>query len=263
MRKLIFTLLILLTATHSALAKVKGEVVEYQAGTTKLKGYLAYDDGTPAKRPGILVVHEWWGHNDYARKRADMLAALGYTALAVDMYGDGKQVSHPDDAGKHSGEVSQNIELSKARFVAALDLLKKHPMTDPQRIAAIGYCFGGGVVLQMAREGVDLAGVVSFHGSLGTARPAQPGAVKAKVLVLHGADDPFVPKEQVAQFNDEMKKAGVDYRFIAYPGAVHAFTVPEADIMGKKFNLPLKYNAEADRASWTEMQSFLKSLFKR
>ncbi|HEX5637127.1 MAG TPA: dienelactone hydrolase family protein, partial [Gammaproteobacteria bacterium] len=172
-------------------AAIKGEEVSYKVGDTTLKGYIAYDDANTAKRPGVLVVHEWWGHNDYARKRARMLAEMGYTALAVDMYGDGKTAAHPDDAGKFAAAVNSNADERRARFVAAEDLLKKQATVKSDEIAAIGYCFGGGVVLNMAREGLDLKGVASFHGSLGTKNPAQSGKVKTRILVLNGADDPM------------------------------------------------------------------------
>jgi len=247
----------------SAEAKMKGQSVEYSAQGTALKGYLAYDDGQEGRRPGVLVVHEWWGLNDYARKRADMLAELGYVALAVDMYGDGKQATHPEDAQKFSSEVMKNFDAAKARFTAAMDFLKKQPQVDPARIAAIGYCFGGGVVLNMARQGVDLKGVASFHGALAAVKPAQPGMVKAKILVLTGADDKFVPPAQVEAFKQEMKSAGADLRVISYPGAIHSFTNPEADVLGKKFNMPLAYNADADRKSWEEMKTFLSGVFRK
>ena len=248
-------------AFGTAQAAVVGKEVSYHSGDTLLKGYIAYDDSFKGKRPGILVVHEWWGHNAYARHRADMLAALGYTALAVDMYGNGKQANHPDDAGKFAGAVRKNMPQAEARFRAAMKLLHKHPTVDKHKTAAIGYCFGGGIVLEMARRGVPLDGVVSFHGSLPTSTPAKRGEVKAKILVLNGADDPFTKPEQIAAFKQEMDNAGVDYRFISYPGAKHAFTNPQADEYGKRFNLPLAYNAEADKASWAEMQRFLKQLF--
>jgi len=247
----------------SAEAKMKGQSVEYSAQGTALKGYLAYDDGQEGRRPGVLVVHEWWGLNDYARKRADMLAELGYVALAVDMYGDGKQATHPEDAQKFSSEVMKNFDAAKARFTAAMDFLKKQPQVGPARIAAIGYCFGGGVVLNMARQGVDLKGVASFHGALAAVKPAQPGMVKAKILVLTGADDKFVPPAQVEAFKQEMKSAGADLRVISYPGAIHSFTNPEADVLGKKFNMPLAYNADADRKSWEEMKTFLSGVFRK
>lgn len=246
-----------------AFAVVKTEEVSYAANGLTMKGYLAYDDKIKDKRPGVLVVHEWWGHNEYARKRARMLAELGYTALAVDMYGDGKQASHPEDAGKFAGEVMQNMAGAKARFTAALDLLKKHGTVDASRIAAIGYCFGGGVVLHMARLGLDLKGVASFHGSYGTQTPAEKGKVKAAVLVCHGADDPFSTAEQVEALKQEMQNAGVDFQFIAYAGAKHSFTNPDADANGKKFDLPLAYNKAADEKSWADMQTFFKKIFAK
>ncbi len=240
---------------------IRGEEITYQAGDTTLKGYMAWDANQPGPRPGVIVVHEWWGHNEYVRRRARMLAEEGYAALALDMYGDGKQADHPEDAQKLMMEAISNAEIAKARFLAAYELLRSHAATDPSKIAAIGYCFGGAVVLQMARFGTGLAGVASFHGTLSTESPAAPGAVTAKVLVLHGADDPFVPKEQVAAFKKEMDAAGVDYAFVEYPGAVHAFTNPAATENGKKFNLPLAYNEEVDKKSWAELERFLKALF--
>jgi len=243
--------------------KIKGKTVEYTADGVTLKGYLAYDEHVKGKRPGVLVVHEWWGLNDYARKRAQMLAGLGYTALAVDMYGNGKTATHPDDAGKFSSETMKNFDAAKARFLAAEDFLKKQPTVDPERIAAIGYCFGGGVVLNMARQGSDLRGVASFHGSLAAVRPAAPGAIKAEIRVYTGADDKFVPSEAVEGFKKEMEAAGADVKIISYPGAVHSFTNPDATALGKKFNLPLAYNANADKDSWNDMKKFLAEIFKQ
>jgi len=260
MKRILFVLLAAF-AINGAQAAVVGKEVTYHAGNTTLKGYIAYDDSIQGKRPGVLVVHEWWGHNAYARHRADMLAALGYTALAVDMYGDGKQANHPDDAGKFSGAVRKNMPQAEARFRAALKLLHKHPSVDRNKTAAIGYCFGGGIVLEMARRGLPLDGVASFHGSLGTASPAQKGKVKARLLVLNGADDPFTKPEQIAAFKQEMESAGVDYRFINYPGARHSFTNPQADEFGQRFNMPLAYNEKADKASWGELLAFFKQLF--
>jgi dienelactone hydrolase len=192
-----------------------------------------------------------------------MLAELGYTALAVDMYGDGRQAAHPDDAQKFVMETIRNLDTAKARFMAAYDLLAKQESVDPERIGAIGYCFGGGVVLAMAREGVGLKGVASFHGSLGTPSPAERGKVKARILVCNGAADPFVTPEQIEQFKKEMLDAGVDAKFVNYPGALHAFTNPEADMFGKKFGLPLAYNKDADEQSWKEMQGFFRQVFAR
>lgn len=245
----------------SAASDIRAEEVTYSAGDTTLTGYIAWDAAKQGPRPGVLVVHEWWGHNDYVRRRARMLAEEGYTALALDMYGDGKQATHPEDAKKFMMETISNADAAKARFEAAYALLQNHETTDPSQMAAIGYCFGGAVVLQMARAGVDLDGVVSFHGNLATEAPAKPGVVKSKVLVLHGAADPFVPPAQVEAFKNEMDAANVDYTLIEYPGAVHAFTNPTATEYGKKFDLPLAYDEKADTQSWAELQRFLKQLF--
>ena len=246
-----------------AAPKIEGKQVEYTAGGVILKGYLAYDENVKGKRPGVLVVHEWWGHNEYARQRARMLAELGYTALAVDMFGAGKQAMHPDEAGKFAGEVMKNFDTGKARFLAAEDFLKKQPSVDPTKIAAIGYCFGDGVVLNMARQGADLKGVASFHGSLAVVKPAQPGSVKAKLRVYNGADDKFTTPESIAAFKKEMTDAKVDFQFIDYPGAVHSFTNPEATELGKKFNLPMAYNADADKKSWEDMKGFFADIFRK
>lgn len=259
---MVIALMFMTAVQISADTNVQGKVVDYSANGVVMKGYLAYDENIKGKRPGVLVVHEWWGHNEYARKRARMLAELGYTALAVDMYGDGKQALHPDDAGKFSSELMKNFDVARSRFIAAMDFLKQQPTVDPARIAAIGYCFGGGIVLNMARQGVDLKGVASFHGGLTAVKPAQPGSVKAKVLVLHGADDKFTTPEQIDAFRQEMKTSGADFQFISYPGAMHSFTNPEADTFAKKFNLPLAYNADADKKSWNELKKFLKKIFK-
>jgi len=255
------TILMLMMLVTSAGAEIRGEPVDYKAGNVTMKGYLAYDDSITGKRPGILVVHEWWGHDEYARRRARMLAELGYTALAVDMYGEGKQANHPDDAGKFSGEIRKNRELGRERFLAAMKVLRDNGNTDPERIGAIGYCFGGSVVLQMARDGMDLAGVASFHGGLTTTAPAKPGVVRAKILVLHGADDQFITPEQIEDFKREMEAAGAIYQFILYPGAKHSFTNPDADTYAEKFEIPLGYSADADKKSWSEMQSFFKDIF--
>jgi dienelactone hydrolase len=253
------SLLLLFSMTVNA--AVSGKEVSYHAGDILLKGYLATDTAIPGKRPGILVVHEWWGHNAYARKRADMLAALGYTALAVDMYGDGKTADHPDDAGKFAGAVGKAPALMKARFMAALEFLERQPGVDAGRTAAIGYCFGGGVVLEMARQGVDIDGVVSFHGSLGAKTTATRGGIRARVLVLNGAADPFVTAEQIAAFKAEMDTAGANYTFVNYPGAKHSFTNPEADRFGERFDMPLAYDADADAASWQAMQDLFGEIF--
>jgi dienelactone hydrolase len=257
------SLLLLGLMSFAAQATVTGEDVSYKVGNTTMKGYIAWDNATTAKRPGVLVVHEWWGHNDYARMRARKLAEMGYTALAVDMYGDGKTASHPKDAGAFATEINSNADERRARFVAAMKVLEKHPTVAKDETAAIGYCFGGGVVLNMAREGINLKGVASFHGGLGTPTPAQSGKVKARVLVLNGADDPMSPPQAVDDFKKEMDTAGVNYTLINYPGVKHSFTNPDADKFAREFDLPLAYNAEADKASWNELDKFLKTIFKK
>ena len=237
-----------------------GEEIEYAANGVVMKGYIARPAGAEGKLHGaVLVVHEWWGQNDYPRKRADMLAELGYTALALDMYGGGKVADHPKTAGKFAGEVRKNMDVAEKRFVAAMEVLKSQPWVDADKIAAIGYCFGGSVVLDMARRGLPLASVASFHGSLGGLSPAEPGAVQAEVLVLNGADDTFIKPEQIAAFKEDMDAAGANWRFIDYPGALHGFSNPDATANGEKFGIPLAYDAEVDQESWNEM----KALFAR
>lgn len=261
--KILLLVGLLLVSVSAAHAAVQGKEVTYTVGETTLKGYLAYDDAAKEARPGILVVHEWWGHNEYARKRARMFAERGYTALALDMYGDGKQAHHPDDAGKFATEVSQNAALTQARFEGALALLKREKSVDPDNIAAVGYCFGGTVVLNMARIGEPLKAVASFHGGLGTQHPAEPGRVKARIISFTGTEDPMIPATQIAAFRQEMENASVNYKVVTYPGVKHAFTNPEADKYGAKFKLPLAYNAAADKASWSEALKFLAEAFKK
>lgn len=261
--KHIFTAVVLALCAVPLHAAVVGEEVTYRAGDTEMKGYLAWDDAVQGPRPAVLVVHEWWGHNAYARKRARMLAELGYTALAVDMFGDGKTADHPDEAGRFTAAVNANLDERRARFLAAKAVLERHPTVAPDATAAIGYCFGGGVVLAMAREGVDLKAVASFHGAIAAKQLARPGQVKARILVLNGADDPMVNAQQIEVFHQEMSAAGVDYRFINYPGARHGFTNPEADAFGQRFGMPLAYNAEADAQSWAELEAFLHDTFAR
>lgn len=243
--------------------KIKEKTIKYTVQGVEMAGYLVYDDGFWGKRPGVLVVHEWWGLNEYARMRARMLAELGYAAFAVDMYGGDKIALHPEDAGKFSSELMKNFDVARARFLAAMELLKKRPIVDPDRIAAIGYCFGGGIVLNMARQGTDLKGVASFHGNLTPVKVAQPGSIKAKILVLNGAADTFTPPEQIEAFKKEMAAANADYQFINYPGALHSFTNPEADALAKKFNMHIAYNADADKQSWEELKGFLAKIFKK
>lgn len=242
--------------------ELEGNEVTYSTDTTEMKGYIVYDKSIKEKRPGVIVVHEWWGHNDYTRERADMLADLGYTAIAIDMYGDGKQAAHPEDAGKFSGMVMQNIDVAKARFDAALEVLKNNPSVDSTQIAAVGYCFGGSVVLTMANAGEDLDAVAAFHS--GVQLPIMPNdKLKAKVLVANGADDPFVSPESITNFKNAMDSIQADYKYIAYPGAKHAYTSKDADSLGKKFKLPLEYNASADVKSWDALKNLLNETFKK
>jgi dienelactone hydrolase len=238
--------------------KIQTKEVEYRQGGTVLKGFIAWDDAVSGKRPGVLVVHEWWGLNDHSRNQARRLAEAGYVGFALDMYGAGKVTTHPQDAQAFATEATKDPAVVAARFNAALDLLKRDPHVDPARIAAIGYCFGGGVVLGMARSGADLVAVVSFHGSLGTKAPAEPGKVKARVLVLAGGADPFVPPEQVEAFRKEMQAAGARFDIVTYPGAKHGFTNPDAG----KYGMPqLAYDAAADRESWAAMRKLFHEVF--
>ena len=257
---LIFVALVFQAFT--VVAEVKTDEVTYLVGDNEFTGYLTYDDAVEGKRPGVLVVHEWWGHNAYARKRAEMLAALGYTAFALDMYGSGKLAEHPDDAKAFMQAVTSNMPEAEKRFAMAKAVLQSHPTVDPEQIVAIGYCFGGGVVLHMARSGMDLDGVVSFHGSLATQTPAQPDTVKARVLVFNGAADPFAPPEQVQAFKQEMQAAGVQLEFVNYEGVQHSFTNPGADAVGKRFDMPLVYDKHADEDSWQQTQAFFEEIFK-
>lgn len=239
------------------------EEIEYTVNDQSFTGYIAHDGSIEGKRPGVLVVHEWWGHDEYARSRAEQLAEMGYTAFAMDMYGTGKVTDHPEDAQKFMEEATSDPELVKARFLKARDILENHATTNPDRTAAIGYCFGGGVVLNMARAGVDLDGVASFHGSLAPMFEAERDKVTAQVLVLHGGDDPMIPQEQVEAFKAEMDEANVDYTFIAYPGVTHSFTNPDATAAGEQYDLPMAYDAEADEQSWAELEAFLASLWEK
>ena len=240
--------------------EVKGEEVSYASDSTNLKGYIAYDMNAEGKRPGVLIVHEWWGHNDYVRQRADMLAELGYTAMAVDMYGDGKQAAHPDDAGKFAMSVMSNLPEAEARFNAAMELLKSQATVDPEKIAAIGYCFGGSVVLTMANTGADLDAVAAFHS--GVQLPVMPNEnLKAKVLVCNGAEDPFIPAESVETFKSALDSINADYQYISYPGVAHSFTSKAADEYGEKFDMPLAYNADADAKSWASLMELLGEVF--
>lgn len=237
-------------------------MLAYSTDSVTMNGYITYNDTVTEKRPGVLVVHEWWGHNDYAQKRADMLAELGYVAFAIDMYGDGKEAKHPSDASGYAGEVMGNFDEAKARFAKALEILKTDPHVDTTKIAAIGYCFGGSVVLSMANAGFDLDAVAAFHSGLEL--PIDPtDSVKAKVLICNGADDPFITAEQAETYKEKLNKAGVDYNYVVYENTTHAYTNPEADALGKKFDLPLKYNKESDEKAWNELKTLLEGVFNK
>ncbi len=253
------TLLLGLTLAGSAAAAVKTETVHYRDGDQELQGYVAWDDAKSGKRPGVLVVHEWWGLNDYARERARKLAELGYVAFAVDMYGPGKVTTHPKEAGAWSSAISTNQAAWQQRALAGLSELRKRPQVDGSRVAAIGYCFGGSTVMQMAYAGADLKGVASFHGALPVASEAEAKKVHASVFAAHGKDDAFVPTERVLQFQEALDKAGVDWRMTIYGGTRHGFTNPDADSYGID---NLKYNPAADRRSWAELQRFFGEIFK-
>jgi dienelactone hydrolase len=250
--KLFHVVAVLLTMTAVCRAAVHTEVVTYKHGDTVCEGYFAYDDAQQGKRPGILVVHEWLGLNDHAKKRAEMLAELGYVAFACDMYGKGVRAAGPQDGPKLSAPFKDDRKLMRARANAGLDVLRKHAKVDGTKLGAIGFCFGGTTALELARAGTNLRGVVAFHAGLSTPMPAQPGQVKAKILVCHGGDDPFVPPKEVQAFQDEMNKAGASLKLITYGGAVHSFTNPAANDKAHG----VAYNAEADRESWKAMKVF-------
>lgn len=246
-----------------ALAEIQTRSIPYEAADgSKLVAYYAFDDSIKGKRPGIIVVHEWWGLNDYAQRRARELAALGYAALAIDMYGAGKHTEHKAEAMEMMHGATADSTVSMARAKAGLDLLKAQSEVDASKLAAIGYCFGGKIVLDMARQGMPLAGVVSFHGVLATAAPAQKDVIKARVLVLNGDADKFIPASDITAIKQEMKAAGADFTFVGYADAKHAFTSTDADRLGKENGMDIAYNAKADKASWKKMQAFLNSIFQ-
>ncbi|MCD8488314.1 MAG: dienelactone hydrolase family protein [Desertifilum sp.] len=238
---------------------IQRQVVEYSQGGQLLEGYLAFDSAQTGPRPGVMVVHEWKGINDYTRRRADQLAEMGYIAFAADIYGKGIRPQTNEEAREQATLYRSNRPLLRDRANAGLNLLRNHPLSDNNRLAAIGYCFGGTTVLELARSGADLQGAVSFHGNLDTPNPQDAEQIQAKVLVLHGADDPLVPDTQVAAFQKEMRDAKVDWQLIAYGGAVHSFTNPDA---GNDPSQGSAYNAEADRRSWEHMQQFFAEIFQ-
>jgi dienelactone hydrolase len=257
LRTIVATLLA--TAAVDARAEVQTRTVEYRQGETVLEGYLAWDSAGAPRRPGILVVHEWTGINPYTRRRVEQLAALGYVAFAADVYGKGIRPATPKEAAETAGRFKADRPLLRARVQAALAELRKQPNVDGTKVAAIGYCFGGTAALELARSGADLLGVVTFHGGLDTPTPGDARNIKAKVLALHGADDPYVPEPVVKGFEEEMRAAKVDWQLVKYSGAVHSFTNPEA---GNDNSKGAAYNASADRRSWIAMRSFFDELFR-
>ncbi len=259
MKSILGGLLMAALMTMGAHAAIRTEKVTYRQGDTELAGFLAYDDAVTGKRPGVLVAPEWWGLNDYAKLRAEQLARLGYVAFAIDMYGKGKTTMDPKEAGQLASTFRSDRQLMRARAAAGLDMLKNRPQVDPARLAAIGYCFGGTVVLELARSGADLKGVASFHGGLATPNPSDARNIKGKVLVLHGADDTFESPAEIAAFQEEMRQASVDWQMVFYGGAVHSFTNPDADKAGIK---GVAYNEAADRRSWQAMQDFFAEIFR-
>jgi dienelactone hydrolase len=246
-------------ADSSSEENIKEEQINYEIDGTKYNGYVYYNEKQEGKRPGILVVHEWWGLNDYSRKRAKQLAQLGYISMAVDMFGNGKTAEDPESAQNLAMPFYKDPSLSKKRLDPAIDLLKTYSQTNNSKIGAIGYCFGGYVVLNAAKLGADLVGVVSFHGGLGGAKP-ENGKVKAEMLICHGAEDPMANPD-VEQFKKDMNDANVDYTFQVYADATHAFSNPNATAKGEKYNMPIKYNEAADKASWKHMKQFFRKIF--
>jgi len=234
--------------------------ISYSSDGVNMKGLIVYDANQKSKGPAILVVHEWWGLNDYSKSRARQLAELGYTAMAVDMFGEGETAVSPEIAESLVKPFYENPYLAYSRLNAAISALKKEEFIDPDQLAAIGYCYGGFVVLNAAKAGADLKGVVSFHGNL-SGLPIKKDSLQAEILVCHGGNDPFVSEEEVNTFRSQMDSAGIDYSFKVYPGAKHAFTNPGATELGEKFKIPIAYDEEADKKSWQDMKDFLSRLF--
>jgi dienelactone hydrolase len=254
-----FLLIGIVLTTLDSRAGIRFQPVEYRQGDTVLEGFLVQDDAAVGKRPGVLVVHQWKGLGEYEKKRAEMLARLGYNVFCVDIYGKGVRPATREAAAAEAGKYKANRALLKERVRAGFDVLRQDPSTDLHRLAAIGYCFGGTTVLELARSGAELGGVVSFHGGLGTLHPEEARNIRCKVLALHGADDPNVPRKEVEGFEDEMRNGGVDWRLVAYGGAVHSFTDWNA---GNDNSTGAAYNKKADERSWEAMKAFFVEIFK-
>jgi dienelactone hydrolase len=259
MKAVIIALSMTLLAASGARAEIVTKAVDYGEGSALLQGKLVFDDAVKEKRPGVLIVHQWMGPTDYELGRARQLAEMGFVAFVADIYGRDVCPKDQKEAAEQVAQYRKDRALLRARVAAGLAVLKGQPQTDATRVAAIGYCFGGGAVLELARSGAQLLGVVSFHGNLDTPNPADAKNIKTKLLVLHGADDPYVPAEQINGFRKEMEDAKVDYRLISYPGAVHAFTIKEA---GGDNSKGAAYNAQADADSWRKMKEFFGEIFK-
>ena len=251
-------LFLALTGAVSLQAKIVTQTIEYQQGDTTLEGFLAYDDTTSAARPGVLVVHQWLGLTDYEKHRAEQLAGLGYVAFCADIYGKTIRPKNTSEAGAEAIKYKTDRKLLRARVNAGLDELKKNALVDKTKVAAIGYCFGGTTVLELARSGAAISGVVSFHGGLDSPTPDDGKTIQCKLLVCHGADDPFEKAEDLAAFENELRAAKVDWRLIKYGGAVHSFTQPMA---GNDNSKGAAYNAKADKRSWADMKSFFAEIF--
>ena len=256
--KFLTTCFIVLMMVSPAGADVITEFVDYRHGETDLRGYLAYDNSITGVRPGVLVIHDWMGEGAFNRNVSEKLARLGYVAFSADIYGTGIRPANSKEAGAQAGKYRKDRSLMRSRADAGLQVLLGNKLVDRSRVASMGYCFGGGVTLELARSGAPLVGAVSFHGNLDTPNPADGKNIKAKVLVLHGADDPNVPQDQVLAFQEEMRQAGVDWQFIAYGNAVHAFTNPAA---GNDNSRGVAYNEKADRRSWQAMKTFFQEIF--
>jgi dienelactone hydrolase len=243
-------------------SNIKEKTVNYSANGVTMKGFIAWDEAVKGKRPVVIVVHEWWGLNDYAKMRALKLAELGYMAMAVDMFGNGDTASDPAGARQLTLQFYNDPLLAKTRLDAAISTIKEYPLADAGNIAAIGYCFGGSMVLNYAKLGGDLKGIVSFHGGLGGV-PVNQQLLKARILICHGGSDKSVSQHDIDTFRQQMDSIHADYIFKTYPNATHAFTNPASTKVGKEFNLPIEYNADADKASWNEMKTFLIRVFRK
>jgi dienelactone hydrolase len=259
MTRILALLAVAAALATGARAGIRGEKVEYRQGDTVLEGYVAWDDAVQGKRPGVLVVHDWMGVGSFAISKCEQLAKLGYVAFAADIYGKGVRPANAQEAGQEAGRYKKDRGLLRARAAAGLTALRGSPFVDPKRIAAIGYCFGGTTVIELARSGADVAGVVTFHGGLDSPAPADGKNIKGKVLALHGADDPFESAADLAAFEEEMRKAGVDWQLVKYGGAVHSFTNPAAGTDNSK---GAAYNASADRRSWEAMKALFAEIFR-